>query len=64
MTDENRQKVNTEPEKGSTDIKDENKKSSKKTEDASLQFCTKAPSAEHHRADDEDEPCDDARGRS
>ncbi|NLD38965.1 MAG: hypothetical protein GX654_19065 [Desulfatiglans sp.] len=26
-----------------------------------LPFCTKAPSAEHHRSADNDEPCDDAR---
>jgi len=27
-----------------------------------LPFCTTAPSAEHHRASSEDEPCDDGRG--
>ncbi len=26
-----------------------------------LPYCTTAPSAEHHRADDADEPCDDGR---
>lgn len=26
-----------------------------------LRFCTKAPSAEHARSHDEDEPCDDGR---
>lgn len=26
-----------------------------------LPFCTKAPSAEHSRAHDQDEPCDDGR---
>jgi len=28
-----------------------------------LPYCTTAPSAEHARANDEDEPCDDYRGR-
>ena len=32
-----------------------------KEKDASLPFCTTAPSAEHARAEDEDEPCDDSR---
>jgi len=27
-----------------------------------LPYCTTAPSAEHHRADSEDEPCDDGTG--
>ena len=29
--------------------------------DEELPFCTTAPSAEHSRADEEDEPCDDFR---
>ncbi|MGD8227715.1 MAG: hypothetical protein PVH82_09370 [Desulfobacteraceae bacterium] len=33
----------------------------KKKEDAELPFCTTAPSAEHSRADEEDDPCDDFR---
>jgi hypothetical protein len=33
----------------------------KKKADEELPFCTTAPSAEHSRADDEDEPCDDFR---
>jgi hypothetical protein len=28
-----------------------------------LPYCTTAPSAEHSRATNEDEPCDDARGK-
>ena len=36
-------------------------KEKKKNLDAKLPFCTTAPSAEHARADDDDEPCDDAR---
>ena len=35
------------------------KKNKKKEEE--LPFCTTAPSAEHSRADEEDEPCDDSR---
>ncbi len=38
------------------------KKGGKKAKDP-LPFCTTAPSAEHARADNEDEPCDDARGK-
>jgi hypothetical protein len=48
MTDEERK-----------DTKDERKKK-KKTEE-SLPFCTTAPSAEHSRGQDEEEPCDDYR---
>ena len=33
----------------------------KKAEDE-LPHCTTAPSAEHGRGDEEDEPCDDSRG--
>jgi hypothetical protein len=33
----------------------------KKKKEEELPFCTTAPSAEHSRADDEDEPCDDFR---
>jgi hypothetical protein len=33
----------------------------KKKADEELPFCTTAPSAEHSRADEEDEPCDDFR---
>jgi hypothetical protein len=35
----------------------------KKKTTAKLPFCTLAPSAEHYRAHDEDEPCDDNRGK-
>lgn len=42
---------------------EEKKKKKKKPEEAmeKMPFCTSAPSAEHHRAHDEDEPCDDGR---
>ena len=33
----------------------------KKEKEEELPFCTTAPSAEHARADEEDEPCDDFR---
>jgi hypothetical protein len=33
----------------------------KKKKEEELPFCTTAPSAEHARADEEDEPCDDFR---
>jgi hypothetical protein len=33
----------------------------KETEENPLPYCTTAPSAEHHRGADEDEPCDDGR---
>jgi len=39
------------------------KKEKKKKADAPLPFCTTAPSAEHARAPNDDEPCDDARGK-
>lgn len=41
--------------------KEEIKKKKKKGKDWPLPYCTTAPSAEHHRARDADEPCDDAR---
>ena len=42
--------------------KDKTKKKKKeKQEDWPLPYCTTAPSAEHHRGEYEDEPCDDAR---
>ena len=44
------------------EIKEEKKKKKKKG-DAPLPFCTTAPSAEHARAPNDDEPCDDARGK-
>jgi len=37
-------------------------KEEKKKADAPMPFCTTAPSAEHARGLDEDEPCDDSRG--
>lgn len=36
-------------------------KDKKKKVEEKLPFCTTAPSAEHHRAQDDDEPCDDGR---
>jgi hypothetical protein len=43
--------------------KEKAKKEKKKKADAPLPFCTTAPSAEHARAPNDDEPCDDARGK-
>ena len=42
-------------------LKDQIKKGKKKAEEP-LPFCTTAPSAEHARAANEDESCDDSRG--
>ena len=36
-------------------------KEKKKKDEKELPYCTIAPSAEHTRASDEDEPCDDGR---
>ena len=44
-----------------TKKKDDVKKKKKKEQDWPLPNCTTAPSAEHYRSGDEDEPCDDAR---
>jgi hypothetical protein len=43
--------------------KKNNKKSKNKVgaPEEKLPFCTKTPSAEHARSQDEDEPCDDGR---
>jgi hypothetical protein len=43
--------------------KEKTKEEKKKKADAPLRFCTTAPSAEHARGPDEDEPCDDSRGK-
>lgn len=43
--------------------KEKAKKEKKKKADAPVPFCTTAPSAEHARAPNDDEPCDDARGK-
>lgn len=40
---------------------EEQDKGEKKEGDAQLPYCTTAPSAEHARAHDDDEPCDDSR---
>jgi hypothetical protein len=40
---------------------EEQEKGKKKTVDEKLPYCTTAPSAEHARASDDDEPCDDGR---
>jgi hypothetical protein len=42
-----------------TDELEELEKPKKKKQEEELPFCTTAPSAEHTRAHDEDEPCDD-----
>ena len=42
-------------------LKDQIKKGKKKAKEP-LPFCTKAPSAEHARAANEDKSCDDSRG--
>jgi len=34
----------------------------KEKQEEKLPFCTSAPSAEHSRGTDEEEPCDDSRG--
>jgi hypothetical protein len=39
----------------------EEKAKKKKEEAESMPFCTIAPSAEHARAEEDDEPCDDSR---
>ena len=49
MEEEKREKEETQPAK------------KKKAEDE-LAYCKTAPSAEHSRGDEEDEPCDDSRG--
>ena len=41
--------------------KPEEQAEKKKKKEEELPFCTTAPSAEHARADEEDEPCDDFR---
>jgi hypothetical protein len=49
-----------------TDENEHNQEDQKKKKDEQvwpLPYCTTAPSAEHTRATDEDEPCDDARGK-
>ncbi|MGD8757462.1 MAG: hypothetical protein PVH78_01180 [Deltaproteobacteria bacterium] len=43
--------------------KEKTKEEKKKKADAPLPFCRTAPSAEHARGLDEDEPCDDSRGK-
>ena len=40
---------------------EEQEKAKKKTADEKLPYCTTAPSAEHARASDDDEPCDDGK---
>jgi len=40
---------------------EEKKKSQKKKADEELPYCTTAPSAEHARGADDNEPCDDGR---
>ena len=45
------------------DNEKETEKNSRKAQDWPLPYCTTAPAAEHYRAEDEDEPCDDSRGK-
>lgn len=40
---------------------DEQGKTKKQKDEEALPFCTTAPSAEHTRASNDDEPCDDGR---
>ncbi|MDY6950528.1 MAG: hypothetical protein SWE60_03380 [Thermodesulfobacteriota bacterium] len=44
------------------EMSEEEAKKKKKKAEEPLEFCTTAPSAEHARGGDEDEPCDDSRG--
>ena len=39
----------------------EDKEKKKKKVEVPLPYCTTAPDPEHHRAEDDDQPCDDAR---
>lgn len=41
--------------------KESGEKQEKMKKVADLPYCTRAPSAEHMRANEEDEPCDDGR---
>ena len=43
------------------EVSQEKKKGKKKNTDEEIPLCTTAPSAEHARAADDDEPCDDGR---
>jgi len=45
----------------SKEINKSEKKGKKREAEENLSFCMKAPSAEHSRAHDNDEPCDDCR---
>lgn len=47
--------------KGKAEEPGEKQKSKKKKNVKDLPYCTRAPSAEHMRAHEEDEPCDDGR---
>ena len=49
--------------KNEKEISKEEVTKEKKKADIPLPICTTAPSAEHARATDEDEPCDDSRGQ-
>ena len=48
-------------EKSKPESSEKNKKGKSKTIEETLPPCLKAPSAEHSRAHDTDEPCDDSR---
>jgi hypothetical protein len=46
---------------GKKEKKEDEQLEKKKKKEEELPFCTTAPSAEHARGTDEDEPCDDFR---
>jgi hypothetical protein len=46
---------------GKTGEPGEKQESKKKKSVEDIPYCTRAPSAEHMRANEEDEPCDDGR---
>ncbi len=50
--------------KGKAEGQGEKQESKKKKNVEDLPYCTTAPSAEHMRAHEEDEPCDDGRAGS
>jgi hypothetical protein len=52
---------NMEDKKIPEETPDEQENKKKKKTEEELPVCTSAPSAEHHRANEEDEPCDDGR---
>ena len=49
-------------EKNKEELEEQDKAKKKKKVEENLPYCTTATSAEHARAWDDDEPCDDGRG--